>query len=98
MPYQPDFAGDIYVGGVLARIWLRGALRIEGSRTTTLAGVRRLPAYALARFDASRGFRIGVLALEAALAVDNLFDVRYEQIELYPEPGRSILFRLEFRR
>jgi vitamin B12 transporter len=98
MPYQPDFAGDIYVGGVLARIWLRGALRIEGSRTTTLAGVRRLPAYALARFDASRGFRIGVLALEAALAVDNLFDVRHEQIELYPEPGRSLLFRLELRR
>jgi outer membrane receptor protein involved in Fe transport len=98
MPYQPDFAGDIYIGGVVARIWLRGAVRIEGSRTTTLAGVRRLPAYAVARFDASRGFRIGALALEAALAIDNLFAVRYELIELYPEPGRSLLFRLELRR
>jgi outer membrane receptor protein involved in Fe transport len=98
MPYQPDFAGDIYFGGVVAQIWLRGAVRIEGSRTTTLAGVRRLPAYAVARFDASRGFRIGALALEAALAVDNLLDVRYELIELYPEPGRSLLFRLELRR
>jgi outer membrane receptor protein involved in Fe transport len=98
MPYQPDFAGDLYVGGVIAQIWLRGAVRIEGSRTTTLAAVRRLPAYAVARFDASRGFRIGSLALEAALAVDNLFDVRYELIELYPQPGRSLLFRLELRR
>ena len=98
MPYQPDFAGDIYIGGVVAQIWLRGAVRIEGSRTTTLAGVRRLPAYAVGRFDASRGFRIGALALEAALAVDNLLDVRYELIELYPEPGRSLLFRLELRR
>lgn len=98
MPYQPDFAGDLYVGGVIAQIWLRGAVRIEGSRTTTLAAVRRLPAYAVARFDASRGFRIGSMALEAALAVDNLFDVRYELIELYPQPGRSLLFRLELRR
>ena len=98
MPYQPDFAGDIYVGAVVAQIWLRGAVRIEGSRTTTLAGVRRLPAYAVARFDASRGFRIGALTLEAALAVDNLLDVRYELVELYPEPGRSLLFRLELRR
>ncbi len=98
MPYQPDVAGDIYIGGVVAQIWLRGAIRIEGSRTTTLAGFRRLPAYAVARFDASRGFRIGSLALEAALAVDNLLDVRYELIELYPEPGRSLLFRLELRR
>lgn len=98
MPYQPDFAGDIYVGGVLAHIWLRGAVRIEGSRTTTLSAVRRLPAYALIRLDASRGFRIGPLALEAALAVDNLLDTRYELIELYPEPGRSLLFRLELRR
>lgn len=98
MPYQPDVAGELYVGGVLARIWLRGALRIEGSRTTTLAGVRRLPPYAVARLDASRGFRIGGLALEAGLAVDNLLDARYEVIELYPQPGRSLLLRLEIRR
>lgn len=98
MPYQPDFAGDIYVGGAVARVWLRGAVRFEGSRTTTLAAVRRLPAYVVARFDASRGFRIGAFALEAALAVDNLFNERYELIELYPQPGRSLLFRLELRR
>lgn len=98
MPYQPDVAGDLYVGGTVAGFWLRGAVQIEGSRTTSLSAVRRLPPHALARLDASRGFRLGAVEVEAALAIDNLFDARYEQIELFPEPGRSLLFRLEVRR
>jgi outer membrane receptor protein involved in Fe transport len=98
MPYQPELAGDAYVGSLIARFWLRGAVRFVGTRTTTLAGVRRLPAYAAVRLDASRSFTIGGVALEAAVAIDNLLDVRYEETELFPEPGRRVLFRVEARR
>ena len=98
MPYQPELAGDAYVGSLIARFWLRGAVRFVGTRTTTLAGVRRLPAYAAVRLDASRSFTIGGVALEAAVAIDNVLDVRYEETELFPEPGRRVLFRVEARR
>lgn len=98
MPYQPDLAGNAYVGGELIGIWLRGAATYVGSRTTTLAGTRSLPAYALVRLEASRSVPVGTLDLDLRVAVENLFDVTYETIELFPEPGRSLLVRLELRR
>ncbi len=98
MPYQPDIAADAYVSGELVGVWLRGAATFVGSRTTTLAGTRRLPAYTLVRLEASRGFPIGAVAMDVVVAVENLLDVRYETIELFPEPGRSLLVRLEIRR
>ncbi len=98
LPYQPDVAGNGYVGGQLVGIWLRGAATYVGSRTTTLAGTRRLPAHTLVRLEASRGFPVGAVVLDLRVALENLLDVRYETIELFPEPGRSLLVRLEIRR
>ncbi|MEE9577478.1 MAG: TonB-dependent receptor [Gemmatimonadota bacterium] len=97
MPYQPDLAANVYLLGELAGVWLRGAVALVGSRTTTVAGVRRLPAYTTVRLDGSRAVRIGSLSLEVAVTVENLLDSRFELTELFPEPGRSLVVRLEVR-
>ena len=97
MPYQPDVAANFHLLGELAGVWLRGAVALVGSRTTTVAGVRRLPAYTTVRLDGSRAVRIGSLSLEVAVAVENLLDSRFELTELFPEPGRSLVVRLEVR-
>lgn len=97
MPYQPDLAANVYLLGEVAGVWLRGGVALVGSRTTTVAGVRRLPAYTTVRLDGSRPVRIGSLSLEVAVAVENLLDSRFELTELFPEPGRSVVVRLEVR-
>ena len=97
MPYQPDLAANVYVLGEVVGVWLRGAMALVGSRTTTVAGIRRLPTYTTVRLDGSRAVRIGSLSLEVAVAVENLLDSRFELTELFPEPGRSLVVRLEVR-
>ena len=46
----------------------------------------------------SRGVPIGEVGVDIVIAVENLLDVSYETIELFPEPGRSLLLRVEIRR
>lgn len=80
--------------------WGTGSLRAEwhmtGSRPTRLAGSRRLPAFALLDVTVRHAFRMGDLPVEAELDVRNLLDVRYELVELFPEPGRTAELRLRF--
>lgn len=80
--------------------WEGGSLRTEwhmtGARPTRLAGSRRLPPFALLDVAARRTFRMGELPVELELTVRNLLDVRYELVELFPEPGRELEIRVGF--
>ena len=55
----------------------------------------RLPGYV--RFDLSGRTVVGVGAVSLSLQarITNVFDRRYEYVELFPEPGRRIEDRVE---
>jgi len=95
LPYQPDLAGQIAVEGRRGRLASRIGMRITGSRTTSIAGTRRLPAFALIDIAVRRRLDVGSLTLELAARVDNLFARTYELIELFPEPGRQFAISLD---
>jgi outer membrane cobalamin receptor len=95
LPYQPDITARL--GAELRRG--AGALRVDaryvGSRTTSLAATRRLDGHATIDATLRRGFDVGGVRLDASLAVLNLFDRRYELVELFPEPGRLFALTLD---
>lgn len=95
LPYQPDVTAS--AGGELRRgSW---AARLDaiytGSRTTSLAATRRLEGFLRVDLGLRRRFVAGPLDFVANLDVDNLFDRRYELVELFPEPGRAFRLTVE---
>ena len=96
LPYQPDVAGRISVEGRHGPLALSLSAQFTGSRTTSIAATRRLPALTVIDVMIRRRIELGSLALGFAVRVDNLFDRRYELIELFPEPGRQLVISLEF--
>ncbi|MFQ5529293.1 MAG: TonB-dependent receptor domain-containing protein [Gemmatimonadota bacterium] len=97
LPYQPDRAGRVGLEGRRGPLALRLAARFTGSRTTSIAGTRRLPAFTVIDAAVRRGIDVGSLALGLSARLDNLFDHRYELIELFPEPGRQLTISLHIR-
>ena len=95
LPYQPDFtarsAAELRRGRSAARL----ELRYTGSRTTTLAATRRLDGFATLDVSLRRRLAAGPLEVDAALGVDNLLDARYELVELFPEPGRTLRLTID---
>lgn len=95
LPYEPDVAGHAAVelrrGGTAAR----AELRYTGSRTTTVAATRRLDDFVTLDARLRHRFEPGPFVVDATLGVDNLTDVSYELIELFPEPGRVLRLTLD---
>jgi len=94
-PYQPGFFGRLLVQRTFGSRALRVEARLTGSRTTTLAGTRRLPAYAQLDLSARQHLPILRDRLILGLRIDNMLDQNYEVVELFPEPGRTLQLRLE---
>lgn len=88
VPYMPGTA--VALGLELrSPAWAtRTELRWMGPRTTSVAATRELPGFVIADFALARRIHTGGLPLELEARVENLFDRRYELVELYPEPGR----------
>lgn len=97
LPYQPDVAGRVSVEGRRGPLAIRLGARFTGSRTTSIAGTRRLPAFTVIDLVVRRRLKIGSLELELAARFNNLLDQRYELIELFPEPGRQFAISLDLR-
>lgn len=95
LPYQPDVIAS--AGAELERraTALRLDARYTGSRTTTVAATRRLDGFLTVDVGLRRRFTPGPLDIVASLEVTNLFDRRYELVELFPEPGRSLRLTLD---
>ncbi len=95
LPYEPTWAGSALLERT-ARSW---AARVEvlytGSRTTSIAATRRLPGYTRLDLSGRTLVGIGAVTLSLQARIMNLLNRRYEHIELFPEPGRSVEIRIE---
>ena len=97
MPYRPGTTGSVGLERWSRGLTARTSLRWTGSRTTSVAGTRTLPGFLLFDVALAHALPIGSVPLEIEGRIDNLFDRRYELVELYPEPGRRFSLTLRLR-
>ena len=97
MPYRPDTTGSLGLEHWSRGLTVRTLLRWTGSRTTSVAGTRTLPGFLLLDVALAHALPAGSAPLEIEGRIDNLFDRRYELVELYPEPGRRFSITLRLR-
>ncbi len=97
LPYQPEWSGGMAIEKTSGprRALLR--LRYTGPRVTSIAATHELPAVALMDVAGRHKIDIGSVDLELELGIRNLLDARYELVELFPEPGRQLSFRIGFQ-
>ncbi|MFQ5746671.1 MAG: TonB-dependent receptor [Gemmatimonadota bacterium] len=96
LPYEPDLSGGAMVERRWSAMAVRGELRVTGSRTTSIAGTRRLPVFATLDLAWRGSLKFLSVPASIQLTIDNLLDERYELVELFPEPGRTAELRLQF--
>jgi outer membrane cobalamin receptor len=97
MPYRPGTTGSLGLEHWSRGLTARTLLRWTGSRTTSVAGTRTLPGFLLLDVALAHALPVGSAPLEIEGRIDNLFDRRYELVELYPEPGRRFSLTLRLR-
>jgi outer membrane cobalamin receptor len=97
LPYQPEWSGGVALERVSGPRRALVRLRYTGPRVTSLAATHELPAYALVDVAGRQTIHIGRVDLEIELGIRNLLDARHELVELFPEPGRQLSFRIGFQ-
>ena len=97
MPYRPGTTGSLGLEHWSRGLTARTLLRWTGSRTTSVAGTRTLPGFLLLDVALAHALPVGSAPLEIEGRIDNLFDRRFELVELYPEPGRRFSLTLRLR-
>ena len=97
MPYRPGTTGSVGLERWSRGLSARTSVRWTGSRTTSIAGTRTLPGFLLFDVALAHALPFGSVPLEIEGRIDNLFDRRYELVELYPEPGRRFSLTLRLR-
>jgi len=98
LPYAPRGMGRLTLEGWWRAVSARLDVRHTGSRTTSVAATRRLPAFTTVDLTVSRTLDGRPLGFTVLGRVENMLDHRYELTELFPEPGRRFVVRLEARR
>ncbi|MBT8477916.1 MAG: TonB-dependent receptor, partial [Gemmatimonadetes bacterium] len=98
LPYEPGATGRLSLEGWSGATGARADLRFTGSRTTSLAATRTLGGFATVDVSARHHLEAGSLRVGLFARIENVFDRRYQLIELFPEPGRHFTLRLEARR
>lgn len=97
VPYQPYARASAAARLAVAASRVSVTADYLGSRTTSLAAPRRLPGVLRVGAEVERRSVVGRLSVEAAIRVHNVFDARYELVELFPEPGRTLSLTLRFQ-
>jgi vitamin B12 transporter len=97
MPYRPGTTGSLGLEHWSRGLTARALLRWTGSRTTSVAGTRTLQGFLMLDVALAHALPVGSAPLEIEGRIDNLFDQRYEVVELYPEPGRRLSLTLRLR-
>ncbi len=95
LPYQPDVIASASVELERRETALRLDATYTGSRTTSVAATRRLDGFLTVDLGLRRRLTPGPFDIVASLDVTNLFDRRYELVELFPEPGRSLRLTID---
>lgn len=97
LPYEPSWSAGFAVERVRGTPRARLTARLVGSRPTDPAGTHALDPFARVDLRVRQPLHIGDVEVELDVAVLNLFDARYERVELFPEPGRQLELRLGVR-
>jgi len=95
LPYEPTWAGSALLERAAPSWAARAEVRYTGPRTTSIAATRQLPGYVRLDLSGRTLVGLGAVTLSLQASVINLLNHRYEHIELFPEPGRSIEIRVE---
>lgn len=90
LPYLPALRGRVAVERSGPATAARLELRAVGERVTTLAGTHALPAFAVLDLVVRARLEPGAVPLTMRLGLRNALDARYELVELFPEPGRTV--------
>ena len=90
-------SGSLLLEAWSERLGGRATVRWIGERTTSVAATRTLPGFALLDLGVVHALPAGSVSLELEARLNNAFDRRYELVELYPEPGRSVSLALRVR-
>lgn len=98
LPYEAGATGRIGAEGWAGRLGARVDVRYIGPRTTSLAATRELEGFLTLGLGVHRSVDAGTLWLRLFAEVENVLDRRYQLVELFPEPGRTLTVRLEARR
>ncbi|MDT8436430.1 MAG: TonB-dependent receptor, partial [Gemmatimonadota bacterium] len=97
MPYRPSTTGFAALERRGPRFAGRAEVRWTGPRTTSVAGTRTLPGFLLVDVALSHRFGPSAAPFEIELRVEDVFDRRFELVELIPEPGRRFTVGLRMR-
>lgn len=96
LPNRPRYAGAVVLTARLsAGASVTGSAIYVGDRFADSANTIRLPGYFTAGLSAQAPIAPGLFA---RATVSNLFDARYEPVQGYPSPGRSVFAELVFQR
>ncbi len=69
---------------------------LTGRIFTTTDNSEFLPSYSISNITAGFKQELSLILLDLSLRIDNVFNVSYETIKYYPQPGRSFLLSLSF--
>jgi vitamin B12 transporter len=96
LPNRPRLAGTASLTRLLAAdAALTASIIAVGERYADTAGMIRLPAYLTAAVTAQVPLGAG---MQVRVSIQNLFDARYEPLQGYPTPGRTVFGELVIRR
>lgn len=87
LPYTPIHTANL-IADVVFHQWSAGILNyFTGKRYLNLSNREKLPAYMLTDLDFSRSFRFGGAKCDLTLRINNIFNIRYQNILSKAMPG-----------
>jgi outer membrane cobalamin receptor len=95
LPNRPRHSGAVSLSHRIGTATLSASVVLVGARYADVANTVTLPGYASVGFVVDAPLADGLVA---RATVSNLFDARYESVQGYPAPGRTVLFEVALRR
>jgi iron complex outermembrane receptor protein len=89
LPYVAEHMGMINFRMGYSRVFMDYTQSFTGSRATVEDHSESLPAFSIGRLRVGCGWDLKVCIVDLYFRIDNLFDVDYQVIRYYPNPGRA---------
>ncbi len=89
LPYVAEHMGTINVRIGYSRAYMDYTQSFTGSRATLEDHSESLPAFSIGRISIGCTWDLKVCDLDIYFRIDNLFNIDYQVIRYYPNPGRS---------
>lgn len=89
LPYVAEHTGTINAGIRYGSAFLEYTQSFAGSRATVEDHSNALPPYSIGRLRVGYAWSLTKCILDFHFRIDNLFNVDYQVVQYYPNPGRS---------